>query len=67
MTELTIKLPDDLAEQLKAAGLLHPATLEKILREALRKHEGNGLYALLDEIATIRLPSNGERPARRRK
>ena len=67
MIELTIKLPIDLAEQLKAAGLLHQAALESAFREALRKHGRNGLLAALDEIATIRLPSNGVRHPRGRK
>jgi post-segregation antitoxin (ccd killing protein) len=57
MIELRIMLPEDLAERLKAAGLLHQAALEKVFREALRRHGKNGFYAALDEIATINLPA----------
>ncbi len=40
MTTITITLPDDLAEQARAKGLLSPAALEHILGEALRSGEG---------------------------
>lgn len=39
MTLVTMPLPDELAEQAKAAGLLAGKTLEQILRKALEKHE----------------------------
>lgn len=37
MTELTVKLPDELARQIRAAGLLDEAALEEVFRDALRK------------------------------
>lgn len=37
MTELTVKLPDELARQVRAAGLLDEAALEEVFRDALRK------------------------------
>jgi len=80
MTELTLKLPDELAKQIRAAGLLDEAALEKVFREALRKQAVGELFGALDEIETMKLPpmseaeiqteidaARAERRARRRK
>jgi hypothetical protein len=56
MTELTVKLPDELAKQIKAAGLLEEAVLEKVFREALRKQAVGELFSALDEIQALKLP-----------
>jgi hypothetical protein len=56
MTELTVKLPDELAQQIRAAGLLDEATVEKVFREALRKQAVGELFAALDEIQAAKLP-----------
>lgn len=56
MTELTVKLPDDLARQIRAAGLLDEAALEKVFRDALRKQAVGELFAGLDEIEALKLP-----------
>jgi Xaa-Pro aminopeptidase len=56
MTELTVKLPDDLASQIRAAGLLNEAAVEKVFREALRKQAVGELFAALDEIEATKLP-----------
>jgi hypothetical protein len=56
MTELTVTLPDDLARQIRAAGLLDETALEKVFREALRKQAVGELFAALDEIQALKLP-----------
>jgi hypothetical protein len=56
MTELTVRLPDELARQILAAGLLDEATLEKVFRDALRKQAIGELFAALDEIEAAKLP-----------
>ena len=56
MTELTVKLPDELARKIRAAGLLDEAALEQLFREALRKHAAGELFAALDEIQALKLP-----------
>ena len=56
MTEVTVKLPDELARQILAAGLLDEAALEKVFREALRKQAVGELFTALDEIEAARLP-----------
>ena len=60
MTELTVKLPDELAKQIRAAGLLDEAALEKVSREALRKQAVGELFGALDEIESMKLPPMSE-------
>ena len=56
MTELRVRVPDDLAKQMQAAGLLDETTLEKVFREALRKQAIGELFSALDEIQALKLP-----------
>ena len=44
--ELTISLPDELASKARAAGLLSSESMEKMLREQLRKQAGQDLLAM---------------------
>lgn len=44
MTTVQIQLPDDLAQDAQAAGLLTPEALERLLREQLRKQAGERLH-----------------------
>lgn len=60
MTELTVKLPDELARQIRAAGLLDEVAVEKVFREALRKQAVGELFAALDEIQRLELPAMTE-------
>jgi len=56
MTELTVKLPDELARRIRAAGLLDDTAIEKVFREALRKQAVGELFAAMDEIQALKLP-----------
>ena len=56
MTELTVTLPDDLARQIRAAGLLDEPAVETVFREALRKQAVGGCFSALDEIQALKLP-----------
>jgi len=60
MTEVTVKLPDELASEIKAAGLLNDAALERVFREALRKKALGELFRALDEIEAAKLPPMSE-------
>ena len=60
MTELTVKLPDELAKQIRAAGLLDEAALEKVFREALCKQAVGELFSALDDIEAVKLPPMSE-------
>jgi hypothetical protein len=46
MTTVQINLPDELARDAQAAGLLTPEALEQMLREQLRKRAGEELRAM---------------------
>ena len=48
--ELTLTLPDELASKAQAAGLLNSETIEKLLREQLRKQAGQELRVMLDKV-----------------
>ncbi|HLC41263.1 MAG TPA: hypothetical protein VJO34_06510 [Methylomirabilota bacterium] len=50
--ELKLKLPDDLAEEARAAGLLTPQAIERLLREEVRRRAVSGLFAAADRLAT---------------
>ena len=43
MTSIEIQLPDKLAEDAQAAGLLTPEAIERLLLEQLRKQAGEAL------------------------
>ncbi len=47
--ELTLNLPDELANKAQAAGLLNSEAIEKLLREQLRKQAGEELRAMLNK------------------
>ena len=40
MTELTVKLPDELAQRAKSAGLLTDSGIRRLLEEAMRREAG---------------------------
>ena len=56
MTELTVTLPDDLARQIRVAGLLDEPAVEKVFRETLRKQAVGEFFSALDEIQALKLP-----------
>jgi hypothetical protein len=54
--ELKVDLPDSLANEAKAAGLLNPEAIEAMLRETLRKRRVDELFAAADRIAASNIP-----------
>ncbi len=50
MTAIQIELPDLIAEQARKAGLLAPDTLERLIREELRKQAGEHLLAAMKRM-----------------
>lgn len=54
--ELTLNLPDDLAQRAKDAGLLSNEAIEKLLREQLRRQAGEELRAMLDRVQSTGTP-----------
>lgn len=53
MTNVTLSLPDTLAQEARAAGLLTPEALERLLREAMRKRQVDQLFATMDKLAAL--------------
>lgn len=52
MTTLQIELPDSTARAARAAGLLTPQALDRLLTQALRRREAaNSLLAIADRVA----------------
>ncbi len=54
MTTVTIRLPDDLAQEAKAAGLLRDEVIEGLLREALRRRQLEELFTTMDKLASLK-------------
>lgn len=50
MTTVQITLPDSLAQDAQAAGLLTPQRMEEILREQLRRRAGESLQDLWQRL-----------------
>jgi hypothetical protein len=57
MTTVQIDLPDQLAHEAQRAGLLDPATLERILREYLNSRKTDELFAAMDRMAALEEPA----------
>ena len=62
MTTLQLKLtlPQQLAKQAKAAGLLTPEAIASMLREQLRRQAGKELQAMMDKLADANYPQMSE-------
>jgi len=56
MTTLEINLPDSLAKEAKAAGLLAPEAIEKLIAEALRRRAFDELLSVADRIEAEGVP-----------
>lgn len=54
--ELKLDLPDQLAQDAKAAGLLSPKQIERLMREALRTRRVKKLAQARKKLATNPLP-----------
>jgi post-segregation antitoxin (ccd killing protein) len=50
MTTLNITIPDELARDASAAGLLDPAVIQRLLRDGLRAKARAGLAALWSKL-----------------
>lgn len=57
MTTLTITIPDELAEQAKALGLLDDRAFTSLLSEAIRQKHVAELFAAADRLAAVDLPA----------
>ena len=54
--ELKLVLPDSLAREAEAGGLLTPESIEALLRAEIRRRRVNGLFAAADRLADLEAP-----------
>lgn len=50
MTELTVKLPDELARRAESAGLLTDSAIQRLLEEAMRREAGRQLLQVAERL-----------------
>lgn len=51
MTDVTVSLPDELAQEAQSAGLLRPDAIERPLREALKSRRIDQLFTAMGKLA----------------
>ena len=54
--ELKINLPDGLAREAEANGLLTPESIESLLREELKRRRVSGLFTAVEQLSSLDLP-----------
>ncbi len=54
--ELKVSLPDDLAKEAQAAGLLAPEAVESMLRERMKQRRIDRLFETMDKLSKIMPP-----------
>jgi len=54
--EFKVNLPDTLASEAKAAGLLTPQAIERLLREAVRSKAVKELFDTADRMVAANIP-----------
>lgn len=50
MTELVVRLPDELAQRARNAGLLTDEAIQRLLEEAMRREAGHKLLAVAERV-----------------
>jgi hypothetical protein len=55
-TTITLQLPDSLVNEASASGLFEPSTIEKLLREELRRRRIDRLFEATDKLSNLDLP-----------
>ena len=53
MTQVTIELPDQLAEQARKEGLLAPTAVQRLIEEAIRRRAGKRFLKTLDQLVAV--------------
>ena len=60
MTTMQVQLPDDVAETIRREGMLTPAGLADLLREALRMRAFERISAFASETSALGIPEMNE-------
>jgi metal-responsive CopG/Arc/MetJ family transcriptional regulator len=53
MTDITVSLPDELAQQAENAGLLRSDAIAELLREAMKKRQIDQLFTAMGKLASL--------------
>ena len=56
MTELVVRLPDELAQRAKRAGLLSDSAIQELLEDAMRRQAGRWLLDIADRVHAAGIP-----------
>jgi post-segregation antitoxin (ccd killing protein) len=56
-TELKLTLPDNLAREAEASGLLTPEAIETLLREEIRRRRVDQLFSAANRLANLDVPT----------
>ena len=56
MSEVVLTLPDNLAQEAEANGLLRPESIAAMLRAEIRRREVNRVFAAADRLANLDQP-----------
>lgn len=56
-TTITLNLPDSLASEAEANGLLEPEIIEGLLRDELRRRRVDQLFEAADQLAKLSIPA----------
>lgn len=54
--DFKLSLPDQLLKEAEEAGLLSPESIERLLREELRRRRVDNFFAAADRLAALDLP-----------
>jgi hypothetical protein len=54
--DFKLSLPDQLLKEAKEAGLLSPKSIERLLREEIRRRHVDNFFAAADRLAALNLP-----------
>jgi hypothetical protein len=54
--EIRVELPDGLAREAEARGLLTPESIESLIREEIRRRQVDALFDAADRLAASREP-----------
>ncbi|HEX8203839.1 MAG TPA: hypothetical protein VF590_25415 [Isosphaeraceae bacterium] len=54
--EIKLDLPDSLAHEAEASGLLTPLAIESLIREEIRRRRVDGLFGAVDRLAALETP-----------
>lgn len=60
MSEVVLTLPDNIAEEAEANGLLRPVYVTSMFKEELRRRKINRLFASADRLAELGEPMSQE-------